>query len=135
MDTKRVRENYTMLCDFYELTMGQGYFQCGKRDTITYFDVFFRDIPDGGGYAVCAGLDQLIDYIEDLAFTEEDIECLRSKQIFSEAFLTYLRTFRLQKASELIAGGCTVTHAAELVGYENASGLYRAMHGSPHGII
>lgn len=94
MDTKRVRENYTMLCDFYELTMGQGYFECGKRDTITYFDVFFRDIPDGGGYAVCAGLDQLIDYIEDLSFTEEDIDCLRKKQIFSERFLDYLKTFR-----------------------------------------
>ncbi|MBO7740744.1 MAG: nicotinate phosphoribosyltransferase [Clostridia bacterium] len=94
MDTKRVRENYTMLCDFYELTMGQGYFRCGKRDTITYFDVFFRDIPDGGGYAIAAGLDQLIDYIEDLKFTDEDIECLRSKCIFSEEFLTYLKTFR-----------------------------------------
>ncbi len=93
MDTKRVRENYTMLCDFYELTMGQGYFQCGKRNTITYFDVFFRDIPDGGGYAVCAGLDQLIDYIEDLEFTEEDIDCLRKKHIFSEAFLDYLKGF------------------------------------------
>ena len=93
-DTRRVRENYTMLCDFYELTMGQGYFVCGKRDTITYFDVFFRDIPDGGGYAVAAGLDQLIDYIEDLSFTEEDIECLRKKRIFSEDFLTYLSDFR-----------------------------------------
>ena len=92
-DTARVRENYTMLCDFYELTMGNGYFACGKRDTITYFDVFFRDIPDGGGYAVCAGLDQLIDYINDLHFTEEDIECLRRKGIFSEEFLTYLENF------------------------------------------
>ena len=62
-DTRTVRENYTMLCDFYELTMGNGYLRCGKRDTITYFDVFFRDIPDAGGYAIAAGLDQLIDYI------------------------------------------------------------------------
>ncbi|MBR6795095.1 MAG: nicotinate phosphoribosyltransferase, partial [Clostridia bacterium] len=92
-DTIRVRENYTMLCDFYELTMGNGYFSCGKRDTITYFDVFFRDIPDGGGYAVCAGLDQLIDYINDLHFTAEDIECLRRKGVFSEEFLTYLEGF------------------------------------------
>ena len=92
-DTPRVRENYTMLCDFYELTMGNGYFNCGKRNTITYFDVFFRDIPDGGGYAVCAGLDQLIDYINDLHFTEADIECLRQKNIFSEEFLTYLENF------------------------------------------
>ena len=94
METRRVRENYTMLFDFYELTMGQGYFQCGKRDTITYFDVFFRDIPDGGGYAICAGLDQLIDYIEDLNFTEEDIDCLRKKCLFSEEFLDYLKSFR-----------------------------------------
>lgn len=93
IDTPRVRENYTMLCDFYELTMGNGYFACGKRDTITYFDVFFRDIPDGGGYAVCAGLDQLIDYINDLHFTKEDIECLRRKNTFSEEFLTYLESF------------------------------------------
>ncbi len=93
-DTMRVRENYTMLCDFYELTMSNGYFACGKKDTVTYFDVFFRDIPDGGGYAVCAGLDQLIDYINDLTFDEEDIACLRKKQCFSEDFLTYLKTFR-----------------------------------------
>ena len=92
-DTPRVRENYTMLCDFYELTMGNGYFKCGKRDTVTYFDVFFRDIPDGGGYAVCAGLDQLIDYINDLRFSEEDIECLRRKNTFSEDFLSYLKEF------------------------------------------
>ena len=92
-DTPRVRENYTMLCDFYELTMGNGYFNCGKRNTITYFDVFFRDIPDGGGYAVCAGLDQLIDYINDLHFTKADIECLRQKNTFSEEFLTYLENF------------------------------------------
>ena len=93
-DTKRVRENYTMLCDFYELTMGNGYFTGGIKDRITYFDVFFRDIPDGGGYAIAAGLDQLIDYINDLSFTDTDIECLRRKGIFSEEFLTYLKTFR-----------------------------------------
>ena len=93
-DTKRVRENYTMLCDFYELTMGNGYFTGGIKDRITYFDVFFRDIPDGGGYAIAAGLDQLIDYINDLSFTDADIECLRRKGIFSEEFLTYLKTFR-----------------------------------------
>lgn len=93
-DTARIRENYTMLCDFYELTMGNGYFLCGKRDTITYFDVFFRDIPDGGGYAIAAGLDQLIDYIEDLHFTPDDIACLRKKNCFSEEFLAYLSGFR-----------------------------------------
>ena len=86
--------NLTMLCDFYELTMGNGYFQAGLQDRITYFDVFFRDVPDKGGFAVCAGLDQLIDYIQDLHFDEEDIAFLRSKGLFSEAFLDYLKNFR-----------------------------------------
>ena len=93
-DTERIRENYTMLCDFYELTMGNGYLASGKSGVIAYFDVFFRDIPDGGGFAVAAGLDQLIDYINDLSFSEQDIECLRRKGVFSEDFLTYLRSFR-----------------------------------------
>lgn len=86
--------NMTMLCDFYELTMGNGYFQAGYQDRITYFDVFFRDVPDRGGFAICAGLDQLIDYILDLHFDQEDIAYLRGKQIFSEDFLTYLENFR-----------------------------------------
>ncbi len=93
-DTPKIRENYTMLCDFYELTMGNGYLACGKSHVIAHFDVFFRDIPDGGGFAVAAGLDQLIDYINDLSFSEEDIACLRSKGVFSEEFLTYLASFR-----------------------------------------
>ena len=63
----------TMLCDFYELTMGNGYFEAGCKERITYFDVFFRKVPDGGGFAIAAGLEQLIDYIENLHFTEEDI--------------------------------------------------------------
>ena len=63
--------NMTMLCDFYELTMGNGYLKAGFQDRITYFDVYFRSVPDGGGYAIAAGLDQLIDYIENLHFTEE----------------------------------------------------------------
>ena len=65
--------NMTMLCDFYELTMGNGYFEAGCKERITYFDVFFRKVPDGGGFAIAAGLEQLIDYIENLHFTEEDI--------------------------------------------------------------
>ncbi|MBO4915592.1 MAG: nicotinate phosphoribosyltransferase [Oscillospiraceae bacterium] len=86
--------NMTMLCDFYELTMSNGYFECGYADRITYFDAFFRSVPDKGGYAIAAGLEQLIDYIEDLHFTEEDIEYLRSRKLFSEKFLEYLRNFR-----------------------------------------
>ena len=86
--------NYTMLCDFYELTMGNGYFQTGIADQICYFDVFFRNVPDGGGFAIAAGLEQVIDYIENLRFDDEDIEFLRAKGVFCEEFLDYLRHFR-----------------------------------------
>ena len=86
--------NMTMLCDFYELTMGNGYFQTGYKDRIVYFDVFFRKVPDGGGFAITAGLEQLIDYIENLHFSEEDIAYLRGRGILCEEFLAYLRDFR-----------------------------------------
>lgn len=86
--------NMTMLCDFYELTMANGYFELGKADEIAYFDVFFRKVPDGGGFAIAAGLEQAIEYIENLHFTDADIEFLRSKNMFSEKFLEYLRTFK-----------------------------------------
>ena len=87
------RPNYTMLCDFYELTMANGYFECGMADKISYFDMFFRNIPDGGGFAIAAGLEQLCEYIENLRFTDKDIRYLRSKKIFSEKFLEYLKNF------------------------------------------
>lgn len=87
-------QNYTLLCDFYELTMGGGYFKNGFADRITYFDVFFRRVPDNGGFAICAGLDQIINYINNLHFTKEDIDFLRSKGIFDEDFLTYLADLR-----------------------------------------
>ena len=86
--------NLTMLCDFYELTMSQGYFANGYKDRITYFDVFFRQCPDGGGFAIAAGLEQIIHYIQELHFDPEDIEYLRSRKIFSEEFLAYLADFR-----------------------------------------
>ncbi len=89
-----LRENYTLLCDFYELTMANGYFEMGRRDEIAYFDVFFRTVPDRGGLAIFAGLEQIIDYVKNLRFTEDDIAFLREKKLFSEAFLDYLRTFR-----------------------------------------
>ena len=88
------KRNYTMLCDFYELTMGQGYFSNGFADRITYFDVFFRQCPDGGGYAIAAGLEQIIQYIQDLHFDPEDIAYLRGRGIFTEDFLEYLSNFR-----------------------------------------
>ena len=86
--------NLTMLCDFYELTMAYGYFNEGYKDRITYFDVFYRQCPDGGGFAIAAGLEQIIDYIQELHFDPEDIEYLRGRNLFSEEFLTYLSNFK-----------------------------------------
>ena len=86
--------NMTMLCDFYELTMGNGYFKAGYKDRITHFDLYFRSVPDKGGYAIAAGLEQVIEYIQDLHFEPEDIEYLRSRNMFDEGFLDYLANFR-----------------------------------------
>lgn len=86
--------NLTMLCDFYELTMAGGYFKTGLHRRNAYFDVFFRSVPDGGGFAIAAGLEQIADYIKNLHFSKEDIAYLRSKKIFSEDFLEYLGDFR-----------------------------------------
>lgn len=85
--------NLTMLCDFYELTMGNGYFEKGYKDKICYFDVFFRQCPDNGGFAIAAGLEQIIDYIQNLHFSAEDIDYLRKRNLFSEDFLKYLEGF------------------------------------------
>ncbi len=86
--------NMTMLCDFYELTMGNGYFEKGYKDRITYFDVFYRQCPDGGGFAIAAGLEQIIAYIQQLHFESEDIAYLRERNLFSEEFLDYLAHFK-----------------------------------------
>lgn len=86
--------NLTMLCDFYELTMSQGYFSHGYGDRITYFDLFFRRCPDGGGFAIAAGLEQIVQYVQDLHFGLEDIEYLRSRNMFTEDFLEYLANFK-----------------------------------------
>ena len=86
--------NMTMMCDFYELTMGNGYLQNGMQDQICYFDLFFRQVPDGGGFAIAAGLQQVIRYIQKLHFSPEDIAYLRSRGMFSEEFLSYLANFR-----------------------------------------
>ena len=86
--------NLTMLCDFYELTMGNGYYAEGMQERITYFDIFFRDVPDKGGFAIAAGLEQIADYVQKLRFDPEDIEYLRSRGLFSEGFLDYLKDFR-----------------------------------------
>ncbi|MBQ9980069.1 MAG: nicotinate phosphoribosyltransferase [Oscillospiraceae bacterium] len=87
-------KNKSLLCDFYELTMANGYFRAGMGEQISYFDVFFRKVPDGGGFAIAAGLEQIINFINDLSFTDEDIEFLRGKNIFDRGFLEYLRNFK-----------------------------------------
>ncbi len=86
--------NLTMLMDFYELTMANGYLENHLGDTVTCFDLFFRKVPDQGGYAIMAGLGQVITYLQQLRFSDEDLAYLRSKHLFSEAFLTYLANFR-----------------------------------------
>lgn len=86
--------NLTMLTDFYELTMANGYFQNGLQDKQAYFDMFFRKVPDNGGFAIMAGVEQLIDYLKNLKFDDKDIEYLRSKNLFSEEFLQYLKNFK-----------------------------------------
>ena len=90
----KAKTNLTMLCDFYELTMANGYFQTGLQDRICYFDVFYRSVPDKGGFAIAAGLAQVVEYIQELCFDEEDAAYLRSKGCFSEEFLAFLKDFR-----------------------------------------
>lgn len=90
------RDNYTMLTDFYEITMANGFFNEGFKDRIAYFDMFFRTIPDGGGYAIMAGVEQMTEYLSSLKFTEDDIAYLRGKNMFSEGFLDYLKNFKFE---------------------------------------
>ncbi|WP_238882333.1 nicotinate phosphoribosyltransferase [Clostridium sp. YIM B02551] len=90
----RDERNLTMLVDFYELTMGNGYFNNNLKDQIAYFDMFFRRVPDGGGYCIMAGVEQLLHYFKNLKFTNEDIDYLRSKNIFTDEFLQYLKDFK-----------------------------------------
>ncbi len=95
MDNRRSL-NLTMLCDYYELTMGNGYFDHNMGDKITYFDVFYRQNPDMGGFSICAGLEQVVEYIQNLHFEPEDIEYLRGRNMFSEEFLDYLKNFKFE---------------------------------------
>jgi nicotinate phosphoribosyltransferase len=87
------KANITLLTDFYELTMSNGYFETGIAEEIAYFDLFFRRVPDSGGFAIMAGLEQVIGYLSNLRFDSEDIDFLRRKGGFSGAFLKYLETF------------------------------------------
>ena len=90
----KLDRNLTMLCDFYELTMANGYLKNGMKDKIVYFDVFYRSNPDNGGYAIVAGLEQIVEYINALKFTDDDIAYLRAKNCFDETFLETLKSFK-----------------------------------------
>ncbi|MBE6563475.1 MAG: nicotinate phosphoribosyltransferase [Ruminococcaceae bacterium] len=88
------KQSLALLCDYYELTMGNGYFNLNMKDKIAYFDVFYRKNPDKGGYAIAAGLEQIAEYIKDLRFDASDIEYLKNRNMFPEEFLEYLKEFR-----------------------------------------
>ena len=100
--------NDAMLCDFYEFTMGNGYLKHGKKDTVSCFDLYFRKVPDQGGFAIAAGLQSVIDYIKNLHFSKEDIDYLRSKKLFDEEFLAYLATFEFSCDVRAIPEGTPV---------------------------
>ena len=88
--------NLTLLTDYYEYTMVNGYFHAGIQEKIAVFDVFFRRVPENGGFAIYAGLQQIIELINGLSFTEEDIEYFRKKGCFSEKFFNFLRNFKFR---------------------------------------
>ncbi len=88
--------NNTLLTDFYEITMANGYFKNNKHNEIAYFDMFFRKVPDNAGFAIMAGVEQVIEYLNDLKFDEDDIDFLRQKGIFDESFLDYLKNFKFE---------------------------------------
>ena len=88
------KRNLTLLMDLYELTMANGIFNSELRDTETYFDMFFRRIPDKGGFAIMAGLEQLIEYFNNLHFDEDDIAYLKGLNLFSDEFIDYLKDFK-----------------------------------------
>jgi len=80
-------QNFSMLADFYEFTMANGYYETGNADRIAFFDLLFRRVPDDGGYAIMAGVGQMIEYLENLRFDSHDIEHLSKKDVFSDGFL------------------------------------------------
>ena len=100
--------NLTMLMDFYELTMANGYYVKGLKDVNVVFDMFYRKNPDDGGYVICAGLEQVVRYIENMHFTKGDIEYLRGRNMFDEGFLKYLEDFKFKGTIEAVAEGTIV---------------------------
>ena len=119
MANVKEERNLSMLMDFYELTMSNGYYVLGKKDKKVAFDMFYRKNPDNGGFVVCAGLEQLIDYIQNLHFTEDDIEYLRSKKMFSEDFLKYLLDFKFSGDIYAVPEGTIVFPNTPLVTVKN----------------
>ncbi len=89
-----MKQNLSLLCDFYEFTMSYGYLKSGLGDKICHFDVFFRQIPDNAGFVIAAGLEQIIDFVKNLHFDSDDIEFFRSKKLFDDEFLAFLRDFK-----------------------------------------
>ncbi|MGL4452156.1 MAG: nicotinate phosphoribosyltransferase [Sarcina sp.] len=102
------KRNLAMLMDFYELTMSNAYFNEGIKDKIVYFDMFFRKVPEGGGFAIMAGLEQVIEYISGLSFNEEDVEYLNSLNVFSKQFLDYLLNFKFSGSIYAIPEGTPI---------------------------
>ena len=91
-----MKRNLSLLCDFYEFTMSYGYLKSGLGDKVCHFDVFFRQIPDNAGFVIAAGLEQIIDFVQNLHFDDDDIEFFRSKKLFDDEFFAYLKNFRFQ---------------------------------------
>ena len=109
------RQNLTLLTDLYELTMMQGYFKNKDKNETVIFDMFYRNNPDDGGYAICAGLQQVIDYIKELHFDPQDIDYLAGLGIFQEDFLDYLRTFRFSGDIYAIPEGTLIFPREQIV--------------------
>lgn len=102
------KRNLAMLMDFYELTMSNAYFNEGIKDKIVYFDMFFRKVPENGGFAIMAGLEQVIEYINGLTFEAEDVDYLRRLNIFSEEFLNYLQNFKFSGSIYAVPEGTPI---------------------------
>ncbi len=112
---KNIERNLTMLCDFYELTMANGYLKCGICEQYTYFDVFYRSNPDNAGYAIVAGLEQIVKYINNLRFDKEDIDYLRKKNFFDEEFLSFLASFEFDGDMWAVPEGTVVFPGEPLI--------------------
>ena len=103
-----IKMNPALLCDFYEFTMGNGYFLKKMKDSVACFDLYFRRVPDQGGFAIAAGLESVINFLDNLSFSDQDIDFLRSKGIFDEDFLEYLRNFKFECDIDAVPEGTPI---------------------------